>query len=64
MSIIGEMYEEEIWRSNDDLKKRMEEFLAFLRPMQYGSFETACAYSAAAYKFKELFEKELSWNTK
>lgn len=60
MSIIGEMYEEQIWENNRKLKEKMEEYLKFLERSGEGvDFGTFVAYGKAVSKFKEMFENEL-----
>ena len=56
MSIIGEMYEEEIWKSNKDLKEKLEQFLVYLKSHLS---DTVKVYDIEA-DFRERFKTELN----
>lgn len=59
MSIIGEMYEEQIYQQRQDRRKKMNEFLAYLN-MKIGSKEkTYTTVVEAIEEFKKIFEDEL-----
>lgn len=62
MSIIGEMYEEEIWESTDKLQEKCKQFLVYLNQMSIFKEEGYLLIYQVADEFREKFAKELKGN--
>jgi cytochrome c556 len=59
MSIVGEMYEEQIWENEKKLKEKMEKYLADLQELAYILPTDRLGLTIAIEKFRETFSKEL-----
>ncbi len=62
MSIIGEMYEEEIWDSNKKLQDKCKDFIVFLNQMSTFKEEGYLVIYQITDEFKKRFEQELKGN--
>lgn len=63
MSIIGEMYDEQIWQYRTELRKRMEEYLASIQDQINITLLGCSCLGYVRDEFKKKFEPELKYGT-